>query len=41
MYDVYCEICGHTDETPGGWGQLVKPCYIRDINLDVVEEDCV
>lgn len=25
-YDEICEICGATDEVPGGWGRLALPC---------------
>jgi hypothetical protein len=25
-YDVVCRNCGHTDQVPGGWGELVYPC---------------
>jgi len=25
-FDEICEICGATDEVPGGWGQLADPC---------------
>ena len=25
-YDVICVNCGATDQVPGGWGELAKPC---------------
>lgn len=25
-FDEICMNCGSTDEVPGGWGQLAKPC---------------
>lgn len=25
-YDEICTLCGATDEVPGGWGELAKPC---------------
>jgi hypothetical protein len=25
-FDVICELCGATDEVPGGWGLLAEPC---------------
>lgn len=25
-YDEICEVCGATDEVPGGWGKLAEPC---------------
>jgi len=25
-FDVICKKCGATDEVPGGWGNLAKPC---------------
>lgn len=26
FYDEVCEVCGATDQVPGGWGELGKPC---------------
>jgi len=26
FYDEVCVNCGATDEVPGGWGELAKPC---------------
>lgn len=43
-FDEICEICGATDEVPGGWGELAKPCpgsreiRIRDITNQVKED---
>lgn len=25
-YDEVCVLCGATDQVPGGWGDLAKPC---------------
>ena len=25
-YDEKCIYCGATDQVPGGWGELAKPC---------------
>jgi len=25
-FDEICMLCGFTDQVPGGWGNLVKPC---------------
>ena len=25
-YDEICELCGATDQVPGGWGDLAYPC---------------
>lgn len=25
-FDVICTVCGATDQVPGGWGELTKPC---------------
>jgi hypothetical protein len=25
-YDYVCQACGRTDQVPGGWGDLKKPC---------------
>lgn len=29
-YDNICVNCGATDEVPGGWGELAKPCPSPD-----------
>lgn len=29
-YDYICEICGYTDQVPGGWAHLVKECEGND-----------
>lgn len=26
LYDEVCTKCGATDEVPGGWGKLARPC---------------
>lgn len=25
-YDEICDLCGATDQVPGGWGRLAYPC---------------
>jgi hypothetical protein len=25
-FDFICDVCGATDQVPGGWGSLRKPC---------------
>lgn len=29
-FDEICVLCGATDVTNGGWGQLAKPCPASD-----------
>ncbi len=36
-YDEICELCGATDQVPGGWGQLAFPCPA--VKEDKAEED--
>lgn len=38
-WDEICVNCGSTDQVPGGWGDLAKPCPFPPEQGGVTEEE--